>query len=166
MIMRTLALLLLTTTVGVAQQAVPSSLQPTNNELTDRATGPLMGSGSRIQQFVEVSELGSNIGGLVLISSVSFRFDGPTAGTSAAHVIEELTIDIGATSRGVDEIDAVFDSNTTQPLRRALQLRDYAFVNGAGRKDAGPEEIDASTHVLWTAWVVLLLVAVWVGIFA
>lgn len=40
------------------------------------------------------------------------------------------------------------------------QLRDYPFVHGAGRRDAGPAEIDGAVRALWRCWAVLF-----VGIF-
>ena len=36
------------------------------------------------------------------------------------------------------------------------QMRDFAFVNPDGRRDAGPADIDAAVSVLWRAWAVTL----------
>lgn len=40
------------------------------------------------------------------------------------------------------------------------QLTDFPWVNAAGRKDAGPKDIDGAVRVLWGAWAVLLVIAV------
>ncbi|MDX8346770.1 adenosylcobinamide-phosphate synthase CbiB [Cognatiyoonia sp. IB215446] len=38
-------------------------------------------------------------------------------------------------------------------------LRDYPFVNGAGRHDLGPEDIDQTVGVLWRCWGLALVLA-------
>lgn len=38
--------------------------------------------------------------------------------------------------------------------------QDFAWVNAAGRKDAGPDDIDASITVLWRAWAITVAIAV------
>ena len=45
------------------------------------------------------------------------------------------------------------------------RMQDFPFVNAAGRKAAKPRDVDESIKVLWAAWGVLLLMAVWVALF-
>ena len=40
------------------------------------------------------------------------------------------------------------------------QMQDFAWVNGAGRRDAGPTDIDDAVTVLWKVWAFAVLIAV------
>ncbi len=40
------------------------------------------------------------------------------------------------------------------------QMQDFAWVNGAGRRDAGPTDIDDAVTVLWKVWTFAVLIAV------
>lgn len=35
-------------------------------------------------------------------------------------------------------------------------LRSFPYVNEQGRKDAGPDDIDAACRALWRSWIALL----------
>ena len=39
------------------------------------------------------------------------------------------------------------------------EMRDLAWVNGDGRRDIGPIEIDAAVSMLWRVWTALLIIA-------
>ncbi|WP_137702459.1 adenosylcobinamide-phosphate synthase CbiB [Marimonas lutisalis] len=45
------------------------------------------------------------------------------------------------------------------------EMREFAWVNGAGRRDTGPRDIEAACAVLWRVWAVMLALAVLVWIF-
>jgi adenosylcobinamide-phosphate synthase len=45
------------------------------------------------------------------------------------------------------------------------RMQDFAFVNPAGRRNAGPDDIDAAVAVLWRVWGVLLAVVVLIAVF-
>lgn len=112
---------------GTAQ--APSSLEPATTELGLDSPAPFMGPGCRIQQFYELAETG-NPGGLITISALSLRFDGPTGGASAVgHSIDNLEIRVGATHRNVDQVGSVFADNLTQPLVTAFTASGYAWVS-------------------------------------
>lgn len=114
-----------------AQQPAPSSLQSALTELGHGTPTPFMGSGCRIQQFYESSELG-NPEGRLTISAVSLRFDGPTGASPAVrHSIDLLTIRIGTTNRNIDEIGAVFADNLTLPLTTVFTAANYTFDSDA-----------------------------------
>ena len=36
------------------------------------------------------------------------------------------------------------------------RMQDFPWVNGAGRREIGPDEIDAAAAVLWRVWAALL----------
>lgn len=44
------------------------------------------------------------------------------------------------------------------------EMRAFPFVNPAGTRDIGPEEIDASVRLLWTVWAAALALCVLVGL--
>jgi len=44
------------------------------------------------------------------------------------------------------------------------QRTDDRFVNGAGRKDLGPADIDSSVAVLWRAWALMLVALIVLGV--
>jgi adenosylcobinamide-phosphate synthase len=37
------------------------------------------------------------------------------------------------------------------------QMRDFPWVWGEGRRDAGPDQIDAAVSALWRAWALMLV---------
>ncbi len=39
-------------------------------------------------------------------------------------------------------------------------IKDYPFVNAAGRHELGPDDIDASVTVLWKTWGLALIGAI------
>jgi len=136
---RSLRVLPLLASAAAAQPSLPGSLGPNNADLNADASAPLMGSGSRIQQLYELTEIGGSGSRPLTIGGVALRFDGPSGGPLAvSHRIDRLTIRIGATHRSVDQVGAVFDGNLTQPLQTALDVVDYRWVSDA-RSVAGPE---------------------------
>ncbi len=55
---------------------------------------------------------------------------------------------------------AVIGVSLSGPRHYGGEFLDSPYVNDAGRKNAGPEDIDAAVHVLWRCWVALVLAIV------
>jgi len=54
----------------------------------------------------------------------------------------------------------VLDISLAGPRSYDGQLQDFPFVHPKGRKDAGPDDIDAAVTVLWRVWAVTLAAAI------
>ena len=46
------------------------------------------------------------------------------------------------------------------PRSYAGRLQDFPYVNGAGRRHAGPWDVEASVRAIWRSWAVLLAAVV------
>ena len=58
----------------------------------------------------------------------------------------------------------VLDVAVSGPRSYGGQAEDHAFVNAAGRRDIGPDEIDAACDALWRSWVVFLTIVTVLGL--
>ncbi len=54
----------------------------------------------------------------------------------------------------------VLDVALSGPRSYHGEMRDYPWVHPQGRRDIGPPEIDAAARTLWSAWAILLALAV------
>jgi hypothetical protein len=124
---------------------LPHSLAPQSNELAGASIVPLMTAASRMQVLYDEGELNGR--SQLVVQSVSVRFDGPTGGTARTHVLERLTLLLGATGMSTAAAGSVFAANLTQPLTAAL--RD-ARVNYASDGNAvpGPEPFGGASGQL------------------
>jgi hypothetical protein len=100
-----------------------------------------MTAASRVQVLYDERELNGRT--QVQVQRVSLRFDGPSGGTARAHVIERLTLQLGATGMASTVAGSVFADNLTQAL--ATPLRDVRFNYASdGNVVAGPEPFGGS----------------------
>lgn len=121
-----LALLLACAPLSAQAFVLPASQQPSKADLPGANPMPLMHAATRVQQFYEVSEIGS---ARFTARRLAFRFDGPTGGRAARHSVAKLTLRLGVTSQSVAQLGSDFARNLTQPLVTAWSARRFDFVS-------------------------------------
>ncbi len=60
----------------------------------------------------------------------------------------------------------VLDVALSGPRSYEGETRDFPWVNGAGKRDCGPQDVEAACRVLWQVWAALWGVAVMMWVFA
>ncbi len=115
---------------------LPSSLSAQTTELAHSSFVPLMTATSRLQVLYDESELAGRT--QFLIQRVSVRYDGPTASMARAHVIAQLTMQLGVTGQSSATAGSVFAGNLTQPLVTALRDVRVNYMTD-GNAMPGPE---------------------------
>ena len=115
---------------------LPGSLSPQINELAHSSYVPLMTTASRLQVLYDESELAGRT--QFLIQRVSLRYNGPMSSMARAHVLAQLTMQLGVTGHSSASAGSVFAGNLTQPL--VTPLRDVRVNYMAdGNAVPGPE---------------------------
>lgn len=102
---------------GLGDQPELSSARPSIFEVSGRT-----------QQFLSAEAIGLPQGGTFVMDQLWLRYDGPsqtTAGTP--HVLQNLTIRVGASNRSPNQAGTVFDNNLSKPLTVAFTASNYAI---------------------------------------